>query len=53
MNANPLKKKTSPDIYLPGNLRVSRPKVIIHGLLTDREKKETILPPVFGKERQN
>ena len=37
---------------MPGNLRVNRPKVIIHGLLTDMEQKETIIPPVFGKERQ-
>ena len=25
---------------------------IIQGLLTDKEQKETIIPPVFGKERQ-
>jgi len=35
------------------NLRINLPKGFIHGLLIDREQKETIIPPVFGKEMQN
>jgi len=37
---------------MPGISEPTDLKLFIHGLLTDREQKKTIIPPVFGKERQ-